>query len=197
MFPGENQYISSFSVILVGVRGDRTRNSWVGSRVFYHWAKSPRYRQRFTSSQTCSLRTTRWPIKDSDIGVLEHLKSSPCCGRVLLCMNSMPLFSYVRRGGGNVTSMHRKNGLRHTPRSYQAPPDVRKSYVSVLACCYGSSFRLTNKVGNTSGLPDISATVAVKTCGACETYVKLSGIILCIYLSVQINDKKIINMIKK
>jgi len=30
-------------VILVGVRGDRTRNPWVGSRVFYHWAKSPRY----------------------------------------------------------------------------------------------------------------------------------------------------------
>jgi len=28
-------------VILVGVRGDWTRNPWVGSRVFYHWAKSP------------------------------------------------------------------------------------------------------------------------------------------------------------
>jgi len=25
------------------VRGDRTRNPWVGSRVFYHWAKSPRW----------------------------------------------------------------------------------------------------------------------------------------------------------
>jgi len=28
-------------VILVGVRGDRTRNPWIGSRVFYHWAKTP------------------------------------------------------------------------------------------------------------------------------------------------------------
>jgi len=28
-------------VILVGARGDRTRNPWVSSRVFYHWAKSP------------------------------------------------------------------------------------------------------------------------------------------------------------
>jgi len=29
----------TFLVILVGVRGDRTRNPWIGSRVFYHWAK--------------------------------------------------------------------------------------------------------------------------------------------------------------
>jgi len=28
-------------VILVGVREYRTRNPWVSSRVFYHWAKSP------------------------------------------------------------------------------------------------------------------------------------------------------------
>jgi len=28
-------------VILVGGRGDRTRNPWAGSQVFYHWAKSP------------------------------------------------------------------------------------------------------------------------------------------------------------
>jgi len=35
-----------------------------------------------------------------------------------------------------VTSMNRKNGLRHTPCSYQAPPDVQRSYVSVLACWF-------------------------------------------------------------
>ena len=26
-------------IILVRVRGDRTRNPWVGNQVFYHWAK--------------------------------------------------------------------------------------------------------------------------------------------------------------
>jgi len=41
IFSGKSQYISSFLVILVGLRGDRTRNPWVGSRVFYHRAKSP------------------------------------------------------------------------------------------------------------------------------------------------------------
>ena len=41
IFPGKYQYIDLFIllVILVGVRRSRTRNSWVGSRVFYHWAK--------------------------------------------------------------------------------------------------------------------------------------------------------------
>jgi len=52
---------------------------------------------------------------------------------------------------GNVTSMNLKNGLRQTHCSYQAPPDVRKSYVSLLVCCICSSIQALSEVGNTSG----------------------------------------------
>jgi len=45
--------------------------------------------------------------------------------------------------------MNPKKGLKH-PRSYQAPPDVSKSYVSVFACCYDSPFWSTPEVGKTS-----------------------------------------------
>jgi len=64
-----------------------------------------------------------------------------------------------------VTSMNPQKGLRHTSRSYQAPPDVRKSYVSVLWCCCDSSGRQHFR------LPDTADIVAGKTCGVCESYV--------------------------
>jgi len=40
----------------------------------------------------------------------------------------VPLALYVRGEGGNVTSMNLKEGLRHTPSNFKAPPDVRKFY---------------------------------------------------------------------
>jgi len=145
-------------------------------------------RRRSTSAQTCSFRTTRWSIKDSEVVVLEHLKSSPCGRRALFCITSVPLFLSVRRGSGNVTSMNAKNSLRHTLRNYQATPDVKKFYVNILMCLYDLSFRALSKVGNTSGCQVILSqfleclVVSVKHTRLLQ--LKISEIKLCIYLTV-------------
>jgi len=155
-------------------------------------------RRRSTSAQSCSFMTTRWSIKDSEVVVLEHLKSSPCGRRALFCITSVPLFLSVRRGSGNVTSMNPKNGLRHTLRHYQAPPDVKKFYVNILVCLYDSSFRALSKVGNTSGcqvlLSQLLEWLVVSVKHTCLMQLKISEIKLCIYLTVH---KKWIKNIKE
>ena len=53
----------------------------------------------------------------TEVVVLKHLKNSPCDRRELFCMSSMPLFLYASRGGGDVTSINPKYGLRQIRRS--------------------------------------------------------------------------------
>jgi len=139
-------------------------------------------------SQTCSYRPTRRSIMDSEVVVLEHLKSSPCGRRVLFCITSVPLFLSVRRGSENVTSVNPKNGLKQTLRNYQAPQDVKKFHVNILVCRYDSSFRALSKVGNTSGcqihLSQLLERLLVSVKHTCVMQLKISEIKLCIYLTV-------------
>jgi len=136
------------------------------------------------SAQTCSFRTTRWPIKNSDVVVLEHLKTRPWCRRALFCISSVPLFLYVKRGIGNVMSMNPKNDLWLFPRNYQAPPNVRKVYVNFLACCFDSSFRVLSKVGSTFGcqlrLPQLLKSRVVSVKHTCLMQLKWAKL-LCAY----------------
>ena len=128
-----------------------------------------------------------------EVFVLEHLKTSPCCRRALFCISTVPLFLHVRQESENVTSMNPKNDLRLTPRNYQTLPIVRKKYVNILACCYDSSLRALSKVGRTSGcqirLPQLLESLVVSVKHTCLMQLKMSEIILCIYLFVHKNDK--------
>ena len=139
-------------------------------------------------SETCSYRTTRWSIKDSEVVVLEHLKSSLCGRRALFCITSVPLFLSVKRGSENVTSVNPKNGLKQSLRNYQAPPDVKKFHVNILVCRYDSSFLALSKVGNTSGchirLSQLLERLVVSVKHTCLMQLKMSEIKLCIYLTV-------------
>ena len=87
-----------------------------------------------------------------------------------------------------MTSLNLKNDLRLTSRIYQAPPYVRKFYVNILACCYDSSFRPLSIDGNTSvcqiRLSQMLESLVVSVKHTCLMQLKMSEIILCIYLSV-------------
>jgi len=138
-------------------------------------------------------------MKNSEVVVLEHLKTSPCCRRALFCISSVPLFLYVRRGRGNVTSMNPKNDLRLFPRNNQTPPTVRKFYVNILACCYDSSFRALSKAGNTSGcqirLPQLLESLVVSVKHTCLIQLKWAKL-FCAYTCMCINMTKNYKMIK-
>ena len=132
----------------------------------------------------------------TEVVVLEHLKTSPCCRRALFCISSVPLFLYVRLGSRNVTSMNPKNDkLRYVPRNYQAPPNVWKFYVNILACCYDSSFRALSKIGGTSGchirLPQLLESLVLSVKHTCLMQLKWAKL-FCAYTCLCIKLTKII-----